>query len=152
MMMPMKRAYYSDSIADFIQRDSAFIIGTLTQNSEFSVDTPQRDAWSTQIVLLKAVLSKYQGFIYFEYSIPRMGERIDVILLIGPVIYVLEFKIGEKEFLAHAVDQVCDYALDLKNFHETSHERHIVPVLIASKAKAIEWIVGATPQNDRSFP
>ena len=149
MMRPMKRAYYSDSIADFIQRDSAYIIGTLAKNSDFSVDTSQRDAWATQIVLLKAVLSKYQGSIYFEYSIPRMGERIDVILLIGSVIYVLEFKIGEKEFLAHAVDQVCDYALDLKNFHETSHERHIVPVLIASKAKAVEWIVGATPQNDR---
>ncbi len=69
-------------------------------------------------IFYKRSLSRFEGAIYFEYSIPRMGKRIDVVLLIGPAIFVLEFKIGEKEFLSYAIDQVWDYALDLKNFHE----------------------------------
>jgi len=145
----MNRAYYGDSIAGFVHSDPTTIIGELTRNSSFSVDLTQRDAWLGQIEILKPIISKYEGAIYFEYSIPRMGERIDVVLLIGPVVFVLEFKVGEKEFTGSAVDQVCDYALDLKNFHETSHQCHIAPILIATKAKAVEWVVGATPQNDK---
>lgn len=145
----MSRAYYDATISDFVRSDPDAIIGKLTQGSEFPVEPTQRDAWFGQIEILKPILSKYEGAVYFEYSIPRMGERIDVVLLIGPAIFVLEFKVGEKEFTAYAVDQVCDYALDLKNFHETSHKRYIAPILIATKAKAVDWVVGATPQNDK---
>lgn len=113
------------------------------------METTQRDAWLGQIRILKASLEEYEGTIYFEYSIPRMGERIDVVLLIGPAIFVLEFKVGETEFTTHALDQVCDYALDLKNFHETSHERYVAPILIATGARRCELAVAATPQNDK---
>jgi hypothetical protein len=95
------------------------------------------------------VLLHFEGAIYFEYSIPRMGKRIDVVLLIGPAIFILEFKIGEKEFLSYAIDQVWDYALDLKNFHESSHEHLIAPILIATKAKSVLPVVSATLQNDK---
>ncbi len=78
-----------------------------------------------------------------------MGERIDVVLLVGPAIFVLEFKVGEKEFTSYALDQVCDYALDLKNFHETSHDRFVAPILISTRAEACEIQVGGTPQNDK---
>jgi hypothetical protein len=61
-----------------------------------------------------------------------MGRRIDVVLLIGPVVFVIEFKVGEKTFDRAAIDQVWDYALDLKNFHEASHAVSIVPILIAT--------------------
>ena len=40
-----------------------------------------------------------------------MGERIDVVLLIGSAIFVLEFKVGGTEFTSYGLDQVCDYAL-----------------------------------------
>ena len=33
----------------------------------------------------------------------------------------MEFKIGETEFTLAGTDQVWDYALDLKDFHEASH-------------------------------
>jgi hypothetical protein len=78
-----------------------------------------------------------------------MGERIDVVLLIGPAILVLEFKVGEKVFSAYGLDQVVDYALDLKNFHQESHQQFIAPILIATHAKALEICVRATPQNDK---
>ncbi|MCX6832677.1 MAG: DUF2075 domain-containing protein, partial [candidate division Zixibacteria bacterium] len=93
------------------------------------------------------------GSVYFEYSIPRMGKRIDVVVITGSTIFVLEFKVGENEFPSHAIDQVFDYALDLKNFHETSHEHFVAPVLIATKAKNVSTTISTTPHNDRMlFP
>lgn len=145
----MRREYYSDTIPNFISSTSEEIFGGIAQSSDFSVETTQRDAWLEQIRILKNVLQPYKGSIYFEYSIPRMGKRIDVVLLIGSVIFVLEFKVGEKEFQSHAIDQTWDYALDLKNFHETSHESYIAPILIATKAKAESAIVSTTPHNDK---
>jgi hypothetical protein len=145
----MKREFYSDSIANFLQSSPDEILGILARNNDFSLEQTQRDAWLEELILLKKVLSRFEGAIYFEYSIPRMGKRIDVVLLIGPVIFVIEFKIGEKEFTSYAIDQVCDYALDLKNFHETSHELLIAPVLIATKAKNVQPVVAATIQKDK---
>ncbi|MHB8653424.1 MAG: hypothetical protein ACYDA9_06060 [Terriglobia bacterium] len=113
-----KREYYSDSIAAFLNANPDEILGQLARSNDFALEQTQRDAWLDEINILQSVLPGFNGAVYFEYSIPRMGQRIDVVLLIGPVIFVLEFKIGEKDFTSHAVDQVWDYALDLKNFHE----------------------------------
>jgi hypothetical protein len=145
----MKREYYSDSIANFLNTDPDTILAQLAKRNDFSLEQTQRDAWLEEIKILRSVLCPFDGAIYFEYSIPRMGQRIDVVLLIGPVIFVLEFKVGEKEFTSHAVDQVWDYALDLKNFHEASHERFVAPILIATNAKIASPLVETTPQLDK---
>src|SRR5665647_570257 len=145
----MKREYYSDSISNFLRYSTEGILGILALNNDFALIQTQRGAWVAQIEILHEVLKQYEGSIYFEYSIPRMGRRIDVVLLIGPVIFVLEFKVGESEFTSSAIDQVYDYALDLKNFHESSHGQYIAPVLIATNARDAVPIVAATPQNDR---
>lgn len=82
----------------------------------------QRNAWIAQIRFLKDWLSRFEsGTLAFEYSIPRMGKRADCIFLFGGMIFVLEFKVGSSRFDGYAIDQVMDYALDLKNFHEESH-------------------------------
>lgn len=145
----MNRAYYSDSITNFLVSSPEEIIGKIALKNEFSLEQTQKEAWFAQIIILKEVLPLYIGSIYFEYSIPRMGQRIDVVILIGAVIFILEFKIGEKEYSSNAIDQVMDYALDLKNFHESSHEQYIAPILIATKAKNIFSIIATTPQNDK---
>ena len=145
----MKRAYYSDTITKFLHLTPDEILGRIARNTEFSTEQSQRDAWLEEITILKNSLSCHRGSIYFEYSIPRMGKRIDVLLLIGPVIFVLEFKVGEKEFTTQAIDQVMDYALDLKNFHESSHKQFIAPILIATKAKGIILSIEPTPHNDK---
>lgn len=147
----MNRAYYSDAICDFLKKSADEILGQLSRASEFSVLQTQQQAWHYQINLLKSVLKTSDGTIYFEYAIPRMGRRIDVLLLLGSAIFVIEFKVGEQEFSAYGVDQVWDYALDLKNFHETSHEQYIVPVLIATEANNSLIAATLTPQNDRLF-
>src|ERR1044072_8587270 len=145
----MKRDYYSSSITQFLDRSTDEILGMLTRNSGFAVEPTQRDAWLEEIAILKNVLRNFEGHIYFEYSIPRMGKRIDVLLLIGPVVFVLEFKIGESWFTSYAVDQVYDYALDLKNFHESSHDQFLAPVLIATDAQVAREIRCETPQGDK---
>ncbi len=145
----MKREYYSDTISNFLNSSSDEILGILVTNNDFALEQTQRDAWLEEIKILKEVLGTHTGSIYFEYSIPRMGKRIDVLLIIGQAIFVLEFKVGESEFHSYSIDQVCDYALDLKNFHETSHEHFIAPVLIATKAKKIATLISTTAHNDK---
>lgn len=147
----MKRSYYSRSIADFLAASPEEILGILSQNNEFDLSQGQRDAWKVEIDVLQDALQGYQGKIYFEYSIPRMGRRIDVLLLIRSAIFVLEFKVGEKRFPSYAIDQVWDYALDLKNFHESSHEKCIVPILVATEAKGSLELVNLSPENDKVF-
>lgn len=144
----MNRAYYSDTIENFLITSHDEIIGRLASNSEFADELTQKDAWKEEITILKHTLRSLSGSIYFEFSIPRMGKRIDVLLIIESVIFILEFKVGEKEFLSYAVDQVWDYALDLKNFHETSHSEIIAPILICTKAKRIDQIFKISPAHD----
>jgi len=147
----VKRSYYSDSIKNFRISSTDEVLGKLTAQSDFAIEQTQRDAWVKQIEILQKCLKSYEGSVYFEYSVPRMGQRIDVVLLIGPVIFVLEFKIGEKLFTNYAIDQVLDYALDLKNFHATSHNQCVAPILIATQAICSDFIVALTPQNDKLF-
>jgi hypothetical protein len=115
----------------------------------FAVEPTQRDAWLAEIRILKDVLSGVQGSIYFEYAIPRMGKRIDVVLLIGSVIFVLEFKVGETEFTSYSLNQAWDYALDLKNFHETSRECFIAPIVIATNARPVTPVISTTVHGDK---
>lgn len=129
------RAWYGDSVANFLTDRVDRIIGELVAGCEFAVLPTQRDAWAFQIRMLQNVLVSISGSIFFEFSIPRMGRRIDVVLLVGPIVFALQFKIGEADFDRAAIEQVWDYGLDLKNFHEASHTVSIVPVLIATEAE-----------------
>lgn len=128
------RAWYGAPITEFLETQPAAIIGRLASNNEFALLPTQKDAWLAQIELLKTALLGLKGALFLEFNIPRMGRRIDTVLLIGPVVFVIEFKVGDRVFDRAAVDQVWDYALDLKNFHEASHTIPIVPILVATGA------------------
>ena len=145
----MNRSYYSNTIEKFILTKPEEIIGEMAILSKFADEVSQKSAWREEIRILLKILPKYQGSIYFEYSIPRMGQRIDVLLLIKSVIFILEFKVGETEFPLHAIDQVWDYALDLKNFHETSHDVFIAPILISTEANISETFISFTTSEDK---
>lgn len=110
------------------------MFGILAQNPDFDLATTQKEAWLEQITFLQKNLDGLTGTLFLEFNIPRMGSRVDAVLLIGSVVFVVEFKVGEATFDRSAVDQVWDYALDLKNFHETSHYVSLVPILIATEA------------------
>ena len=135
----MSRAYYGKSITDFIQEDNLSILGMLTKHHGYqALEKSQQNAWEKQIAILKSQLAGLTGYIYFEFSIPRMGKRVDNIVILGNKIFLLEFKIGSKQYDKYAIDQVIDYALDLRNFHEGSHHVNLIPVLIAEKASIIQ--------------
>lgn len=144
----MNRYFYNNTIEGFIRQTDIEILGIISKTNNFNVEITQRDAWIEEIRILKNVLLGIEGSIFLEYSIPRMGRRIDVVLIIKNVIFILEFKIGESNYTASAVDQVWDYALDLKNFHETSHSCYKAPILICTNAKEGEIVVFTTKHND----
>jgi len=131
----MSRSYYSKNIKEFLHEKEPFILGELTRNHQFSLDELQRNAWISEIKILKETfLDLYSGHILLEYTIPRMGKRVDAILLHRGIVFVIEFKVGDREYTSYAKDQVLDYAVDLKNFHEKSHYAKIAPVLVATEA------------------
>ncbi|MBQ1930362.1 MAG: DUF2075 domain-containing protein, partial [Bacteroidales bacterium] len=86
--------------------------------------------------------------IIFEYNIPRLGKRIDVVLLLKGIVFCLEFKVGKKEALQSDIEQVLDYALDLKNFHLYSANNHIAPILIPTNYPKKSFIVQSSVYND----
>ena len=128
------RAWYSATIADFITSSADTIFAQLAKRNDFDLTSTQRGAWIEQIDSLRVALDGLKGAIFLEFTIPRMGRRIDAVLLIGPVVFVVEFKVGESGFERAAIEQVWDYALDLKNFHEASHNASLVPILVATKS------------------
>lgn len=106
----------------------------MADNRDFDLLANQKEAWQQQLAILRGALVGLNGLICFEFIVPRMGRRIDVVLVLDPVLFVIEFKVGEVEFTRAALDQVWDYALDLKNFHAASHEAALVPLLVATGA------------------
>lgn len=129
------RHYYHNTITEFIGQSFDAIWAQLTAVGRGDLLHTQKQAWAEQIKILKAHLSGFCGDIFFEYSIPRMGKRIDAVLLIDGIVFVVEFKVGSKEFTGADVNQVWDYALDLKYFHEESHHLPIIPILIATNTR-----------------
>ena len=128
-------AYYSASLSEFLGHSRMEILGELTRNHRHDLEHQQRDAWLAQVDILKEQLSGFSdGFIHFEFVIPRMGKRADCVVLLSDVVFVLEFKVSSESFDRHAIDQTHDYALDLKNFHRGSHDAAIVPILVATKS------------------
>ncbi len=140
--------YYSDKISDFLLKPSINIIGEITTNRRLAfIDTELR-AWEQQIEILKDKLKKYEGSVFFEFSIPRMGKRVDCLIIIRNIVFVVEFKVFENTFKNKDVEQVWDYALDLKNFHKPSHQLLLVPILVATESDAIPFEVSLSIHND----
>ena len=135
----LNRYFYADSIEAFSSRGTDEILGTIAIANSFPLTVEQRDAWVMQIDILREVFARLAlpGHLYFEYSIPRLGRRVDAVVLTGGVLFVIEFKVGEAAYPTQAVDQVWDYALDLKNFHEPSHSLVIAPILVATEAPPV---------------
>jgi len=140
--------YYRNTIRAFLQQSTDEIIGVITRSNEFDATFLQNKSWKSQIPILKNALQDFEGDIFFEFSIPRMGKRVDTLIVIKNVVFVIEFKVGESHFLNHNIEQVWDYALDLKNFHKTSHNVVLVPVLIATEARNSYTQMVLTSHND----
>ena len=134
----MQRSYYSARIREFVVEKPETLLGKLMVSDEFSTTDLQKNAWRKEIDILQDQLRSVEnGDIAFEYTIPRMGHRIDVVCIIRGLIFLLEFKVGDSEYRKSTADQVMDYALDLKYFHELSADRYIIPISIPTEAPSV---------------
>lgn len=136
--MPILKSYYSEDVSSFLQDSAEAVLGRMSKNTNFDLDIATRNSWIQEVEILKDQLNGVvtQGKLFFEFSIPRLGKRIDVLLITGSIIYVLEFKTGDSEYTNQALDQAWDYALDLKAFHKTSHDKTICPILVITGKKS----------------
>ena len=148
----MARCLYNSDFATFLYTDSDSIYRILDDNYHGDALTTTRDAWKAEIEIMKSVVSYFcddNGQIIFEYDIPRLGKRIDVVLLYRGIVFCLEFKVGESKILETNIDQVLDYALDLKNFHKFSEDKVIVPVLVATNYSSRSSSIQMSVYDDR---
>ena len=151
-MSKSPRCLYESTIADFIHETDMHIFGSLNNNYHGDMRTTSREAWNDEIRIMKDNLSRLDdmnGKIIFEYDIPRLGKRIDVTLLYKGIVFCIEFKVGESRILEGDIDQVLDYALDLKNFHKYSEEKVIVPILVATKYNGVTDVIQMSVYDDR---
>ena len=133
----MNRYFYKATINEFISASEESIFGQIAIKDEGDSGKEQKFAWAEEIDIMKQVVRPWKdeyAEIIFEYSIPRLGKRIDVVLLLRGIVFTIEFKAGQNTYLQSDMEQVLDYALDLKNFHLDSHHRTIVPILVATDA------------------
>jgi DUF2075 family protein len=148
----MSRCLYNSSVEKFNNASTDSILGKLVKHFHGVAPTTSIEAWEGEIAILKGVLSSYadrDGKIIFEYDIPRLGKRIDVVLLLDGIIFCVEFKVGESRILEADVDQVLDYALDLKNFHKFSQDNLIVPILVATNYRDASTNIQMSVYDDR---
>lgn len=142
----LKRSWYAASIAEFQRTSDNDILASLVKSSCFDVQQTQRDAWCLTFPLLSDALDGLQGRLYLEFVVPRMGHRIDAVVIVNGVALIIEFKIGASEYLHNDIDQAFDYAADLKYFHEGSHLLSVVPILVATAAKKQKSVLCGHPR------
>ena len=145
------RCLYIATINEFLEQKCLTILGTLHNNYHGQTLTTTDEAWMGEIDILQHVLKPWKeenAQIIFEYEIPRMGKRIDVVLLLRGIIFCLEFKVGKQDDFQADIEQVMDYALDLKNFHLFSHDRIIVPILIPTKHQSYTTVFQPSVYDD----
>ncbi len=147
----MERFYYGETIAEFLAEEPDAIFGALSQAESFNTAREQKNAWNEEIGLLKSILQEYSGDVFFEYSIPRLGKRVDVVLLINGIVLCLEFKVGAERFETADKEQVWDYALDIKNFHEPSRDLFVAPVLVATDAPDEPFELATCNYDDKVY-
>jgi hypothetical protein len=141
-------AYYRATLAEFLADEPSRVLGVLASRSaqQGFTDLKQRQtrAWERQIIALRATAATLaanipasgQWGLLLEYPIPRRQKRIDLVLLAGDLILCVEFKTEEREHTLQARRQAEDYALDLRDFHEESRNRRIVPMAVSLRASA----------------
>ena len=150
----INRYFYKSTLQDFIGASIDKIFGTISMNDEGDSVAEQKYAWTEEIEIMQHTLAPWRdesGQILFEYSIPRLGKRIDVVLLLRGIVFVIEFKAGQQSYLQADMEQVMDYALDLKNFHLDSHHRTIVPILVATEANDYSKKFFFSVYNDKIY-
>lgn len=145
------RAFYVAPVSDFLRDSTDSIVGKISQHHSQDIVAQQMGAWLSEIEILKACLPSFSdGHVLLELQIPRMGRRVDAAIVVRDILFVLEFKVGAKGYHSHDLRQAHGYAIDLHHFHEGSHGKTIVPVLVATEAPPVS--IDLSPHVDHVYP
>ena len=149
--MKTERCLYFASFSEFLLSNPSSVLGDLVSANHGMDLTTTIEAWEGEIRIMQDVLAAWQdedAYIIFEYSIPRLGKRVDVVLLLQGVVFCIEFKVGKKDAIQEDLEQVLDYALDLKNFHLYSADKPIAPILVPTNYTRATEVVRSSPYDD----
>ncbi len=150
----MARCQYHSTIRKFLQSPQSAVLDELLENYSGNFQDQMLGAWRAEIQIMRDVLTPWkdeEGHVIFEYNIPRLGKRIDVVLLLRGLIFCIEFKVGETNLFQSDIEQVLDYALDLKNFHLLSQDRTIIPILVPTQHKASSSLIFPSVYDDSIY-
>jgi hypothetical protein len=149
----LNAAFYADSVAAFLRASDDEVYAPLASPHGYTLAPEQLSAWRLQLPVLRAALADLVAraeaadpvapapWIHLEFDIPRLGRRVDAVLVTSTAVIPIEFKVGAKKFQQADYEQAWDYGLDLKNFHAPSHAAAIFPILCATDA----------PKSDRRW-
>ena len=149
--MKTARCMYFNSFSGFLNSSPSSVLGDLVAAVNGVVQNTAVEAWEGEIRIMQSILKSWENedaYIVFEYSIPRLGKRIDVVLLLRGIVFCIEFKVGKSEALQEDLEQVLDYALDLKNFHLYSSDKPIAPILVPTKYGRKTELLFSSPYDD----
>jgi hypothetical protein len=132
--LAMHRTFVSLHASEVSRVSDAELYGQLAGKLSFAVESAQRSAWNYQITHLRELARELpDAHFSMEFLIPRMGRRADLIILHSGIIFVVEYKVGSKSFDRSSLNETYGYGLDLKHFHQPSHKRSIVPILVGNR-------------------
>ncbi len=134
-------AYYRASLGDFATASRSYVESKLAEENAkvaFPLQPEALFAWKSQIPILQDAATwlinenpeSASWALLLEYPIPRIGKRIDGVLLARDVVVVIEVKTGATT--TSAARQVDDYALNLACFHEASTLNPIIPLVVSN--------------------
>lgn len=148
---PLAPAYFEARINDFLAMSDDEVLGQMTQRTQYPLTLEAISAWAAQLAIVRSSVDGIAGWIYLEYDVPRLGSRIDCVIVAGSAIIPIEFKVGARHHVREDYNQAWDYALDLKNFQQASHQAPIFPILLCTEATVNDksWRV---PHSDQVYP
>ena len=160
-------AFYAAPVEKFLAASEEEVYAPLASPHGYTLAPEQQSAWRLQLPVLRAALEEQVApppaapapWIHLEFDIPRLGRRVDAVLVTQKCVIPIEFKVGAKKFERLDYEQAWDYGLDLKNFHAPSHAAAIFPILCATEAPAFRgqsppWplATSATAGNAKGSP
>jgi hypothetical protein len=135
-------AFYAAPVEAFLAASDEEAYAPLAAPHGYTLAPEQLSAWRLQLPVLRTALADLPAravtspapWIHLEFDIPRLGRRVDAVLVTDTAVVPIEFKVGAKKFQQIDYEQAWDYGLDLKNFHAPSHAAPIFPILCATEA------------------
>ena len=81
-----RRCMYAARVEEFLETAESAIRDAIVSSAHGEWRSTAWEAWEGEVALLQRVLAPWRetdGYLCFEYDIPRLGKRIDVVLLLG---------------------------------------------------------------------